>query len=123
MIIAGQFEAICRKFPVGATLLTFAMLGTPACSDDRSKSKIQPARTFAAPAKAVENAKHMSRPIGCNGNPYYYDNETQQWYYYTIDGKTSLSPNQPPCFGADVILGKQNLEQHVSGKNDASGDE
>jgi hypothetical protein len=82
------------------------------CPEDSSKNKIQPSRTFAAPAKTIERAHQMSRPIGCNGNPYYFNTETKEWYYYTMDGTAVLSPNQPPCAGADLILNDKS--KHVA---------
>lgn len=117
---AGSLTTFRQNTCLCAIILTLIL---SACSDDRSKNKVQPARTFAAPTKAVAKTEQMSRPIGCNGNPYYYDHETQEWYYYTMDGRAIVSPSQPPCFGADAILAKQNPERRVLGKNDASGDE
>lgn len=97
-------EVVRGRTVVFALTIYLSAMG---CHDHHASSgSVQPARTFPASSEPDAKSKQsdLSRAIGCGGNPYYYNRSLKKWVYFDARGRQKISPSQPPCEGAEVIL-------------------
>lgn len=112
-------KRITHKMGRGMTVAFAAAmyLSAPGCHDHHASSgTVQPARTFPTSIDSGAKSKQsdLSRPVGCGGNPYYYNHSLKKWVFFDARGRQKVSPSQPPCEGAEVILQR---DERKSGKN------